>query len=199
MINHNQKKREPRVALSPEQVAQLKKIKQFKEIVKVSNFKKTKSYKYLNIICVLSFIIYVELILCYIGPCNYSVYEIKKIDVNYSGKVNSNQQPLISTLKITDTQNKLTTIVVDDFIDIPEVGSKFNIGKDYIFGKQIKANVQGYNSSFRVQRFSPVLFLSCFLSVFCIILFAYNLNHQSHSLTALSIINSVAVLSFCFI
>lgn len=199
MINHNQKKREPRVALSPEQVAQLKKIKQFKEIVKVSNFKKTKSYKYLNIICVLCFIIYIELILCYLGPCNYSIYEINKVNVNYSGKVNSNQQPLISTLKITDTQNKITTLVIEDFIDIPEVGSKFNIGKDYIFGKQIKANIQGYESSFRVQRFSPVLFLSCFLSVLCIILFVYNLNHQSHSLTALSLINSMAVLSFCFI
>ncbi len=199
MINQNQKKREPRISLSPEQVAQLKKIKRNKEVKAITNFKKTIGYKWLNIICILSFVIYIEFILCYIGPCNYSVFEINNVNINYSGKINSKQQPQISTLNVTDRQNNITTLVIDDFIEIPEVGSKFNIGKDFIFGKPIKANIQGYDTSFRIQRFSPILFLSCFLSVLCIILYSYNLNHQSYSLIALSLINSIAVLAFCFI
>jgi hypothetical protein len=196
MDKQSTRKRPPRVALTAEQVAQLLAFKKHKEIASINRFKKTTTFKCLNIFFVIAFGIYVELIVCYVGPCNYTIYEVKEVNAKYNGVLNSKYESQIGTLSIVDTQNKLTTLVIDDFIDLPESGSQFRIGKDYIYQKEVKAEIQGYNSSYRIQRFSPVLFLSSFICLLTVILFVYNLNQNPYSLRAISLINAIVLLAF---
>lgn len=196
MDSQTSRKRSPRVSLTAEQVAQLLAFKKQKEIASINRFKKTTSFKCLNVFCVIAFGIYVELIVCYFGPCNYNIYEVKEINARYNGVLNKKYESQIGTLSITDTQNKLTTLVIDDFIDLPEKGTKFRIGKDYIFQKEVKAEMQGYQNSYRIQRFSPVLFLSSFICLLTVILFVYNLNQNPYSLRAISLINAIVLLAF---
>jgi hypothetical protein len=198
-MNSEGKKRPPRTPLSPEEVAELVLLKKIREHKKIEKFRKTPAYKIFNVFNVACFFIYCELFFCFLGPCNYQNHYSKNIIVEYGDKSATAPQRLISSIKLIEVNNKQYEFIVNDYIDPPARFSEFEVGKDFLLQKEIKGSMSTSPKEFRIQRASPILFLSVFVAVFSFIFFFYNLNQNPHSLRAISCINGVTVLAFLLI
>ncbi|MGZ3898959.1 MAG: hypothetical protein ACXVNQ_01435, partial [Bacteroidia bacterium] len=89
--------------------------------------------------------------------------------------------------------------LVNDLVPPPPKFSAFEVGKDFILQKEIKGSISTSPKQFRIQRASPILFLSIFVAIFSFIFFFYNLNQNPHSLRAITCINAVTMLAFLLI
>ncbi|MBA3663599.1 MAG: hypothetical protein H0W61_05255 [Bacteroidetes bacterium] len=197
-MNTEGKKRPPRTPLSPEEVAELVILKKIREHKKIARFRKSPTYKIFNIFNVACFFIYCELFFCFLGPCHYQKHYSKSVSVEYSNHNTSNKF-LISSVKVTGVNNVQYEFLVNDFIATPPKFSQFEVGKDFLLQKEIKGSISTSPHQYRIQRASPILFLSVFVAVFSFIFFAYNLNQNPHSLRAITSINAVTVLAFILI
>jgi hypothetical protein len=193
------KRRPPRTPLTPEEVANLVEIKKIREHNKIQKFKRSFSFKFLNCFNVLCFFIFCELIISFYGPCHYQTHYSKSVVISHTDKLDANGNLRISDLDITDVNNKSYLLIVNEFIEPPSKYSSFRVGKDYLLQREIKAFVDTSDNYYRIQRASPILFLSFFLGIVSLICFSFDLNQNSHSLFSISIINGLTILSFLMI
>ena len=163
-MNQQARKRPPRTQKTPEEIAELKMMKRIKEFRRVSSFKKTRFYKVCNIFNVICFFIYLELIICYFGPANYRLHFSKQVDVNF-GEARKDRLKETSSISFTDVNDKTYELMVNEFIEAPEKYSVFNIGSDFLFGKEIKGSIAGSEQEYRIHKAGPLLFLSFFLLI----------------------------------
>lgn len=196
-MNQEGKKRPPRTPLSPEEVAELVLLKKIREHKKVERFKKTRVYKFSNMFNVACFFIYCELFLCFLGPCHYQTYYCKQVSVSYERGQAMNR--VVSSVKLTGVNERSYEFIVNDVVEPPSPYSAFEIGKDFLLQKEIKGSIATSDKQFRIQRASPILFLSVFVGIFSFIFFFYNMNQNPHSLRAITCINAVTVLAFLLI
>ncbi|MBA2611284.1 MAG: hypothetical protein H0U95_04880 [Bacteroidetes bacterium] len=190
------KKRQPRIPLTPEEVAELVEIKKIRAFNKLQRFKSSRIYKVLNCFNVLCFFIFCELIISFYGPCHYQIHYTKNVLVSFSDKKDENGKRRISDIVIIDVQDKTYKLMVNEFIETPLKYTAFKVGKDYLLQREIKAFVNTSENYYRIQKASPILFLSVFLGIFSLIFFSYNLNQNIHSLGAISIINAITIMAF---
>ncbi|MBK9284631.1 MAG: hypothetical protein IPM51_10000 [Sphingobacteriaceae bacterium] len=189
------KTRIPRSPKSPEEVANLHLYKKLKEYKKVASFKRTRFYKVCNIFNVISFFIYVELVFCFFGPCHYQNHYSKNVKAEYGNTEKGNGDLLVNVF-ITSVNEKSYEFVVKEKIKPPPKFSKFYVGKDFILQKELKGGFEGGSRNYRIYTSGGVVFLSCFVGVFSLILFSYNMNMHLHSLRAITIINALTILGF---
>lgn len=197
-MNNEGKKRSPRTPLSPEEVAELVLLKKIREHKKIEKFRETKTYKFSNIFNVACFFLYCELFFCFLGPAHYQTHYCKQVMVNY-GDRGYGRERLISSIKLIGVNERQYEFTVNDIVAPPPKFSAFEIGRDFILQKEIKGCFSGSEKQFRIQRASPILFLSVFVGIFSFIFFFYNLNQNPHSLRAITCINAVTVLAFILI
>lgn len=193
------RKRPPRVPLTPEEVAELIEIKKIREFNKIQKFKKSYTFKILNTFNVLCFFIFCELIISFYGPCNSKMHFSKSVTVSHIDKMNENGQRKIAEIEIIDVNDKEYKLVVNEFIEAPSNYSAFRVCKDYLLQKEIKAYIETSDNYYRILRASPILFLSGFLGIICVICFSFDLNQNSHSLISISVMNAITLLAFLLI
>jgi hypothetical protein len=189
------KRRPPRQPLSPEEVMNfiyLKKIRQQKILEK---FKKTNTYKYLNIFNVTCILIYSEMIFCFASTCNFFSYEVESVTPFYSKEILGNKR-VFSSAVITTVFGKTYDLRVNDTCDLPKVNSKLYVGRDWILQKEIKTRFEDNPKYYYIKRSSPLLFISIFLGVVTFVLFGYNLNQNKYSLQVLSFLNFLGLFYF---
>jgi len=191
-----EKKRPPRIPLTAEEVSKLITLKKLKEAKKLARFKKSVPYKIFNIFNICCFFIYWEVLFCFMGPCQYQLHYAKSFSVKRGDEKNIAGKKIVSEMNIVGVNNERYKLYVKDFIDIPPKFSAFQVGKDYILFKELKAMLPGSDVSYRLQSASSIIFLSVFIIFISCISFIYNLNENSHSLTAVAILNSITLLAF---
>jgi hypothetical protein len=192
------KRRSPRIPKTPEEIAELVFLKKLREHKRLESFKKTLYYKAFNLFCIICFFTYCELIICFMGPCHYQDHHSKNVWVEY-GREAIEGNHVISLLKVVDKEGQLYEFVVNEFIEPPPQAAVFTVGKDFLLQKEIKGTVSTSEHIYRINRASPILFLSFFVALFSIIFFSYNLNQNPHSLRAITVINALTIFSFLLI
>jgi hypothetical protein len=194
-----EKKRPHRIPLTPEEVAQLVALKKRKEARKLALFKKTIAYRVFNVFNICCFFIYWEILFCFMGPCHYQTHYARSFGVKHGDEMNAAGKRIISEMDILNLEGKKIKLYVRDYIDVPEKFSSYQIGKDYILQKELKAMLLTSEDSYGLQSASSIIFLSVFIIIISCISFFYNLNENSHSLTAVAILNAITILAFATI
>lgn len=194
-MNSEGKKRQPRIPLTPEEVADLILIKKIKEHHRLQAFKGTRRYKILNLFNVVSFFIYCELVCCIIGPCHYQTHFSRNIVTEYGEHLPGNKR-VIEGLKLIGVNGNQYELSVHEYIPAPTRYSAFDIGKDFLLQKEIKGVVETSEKSYLTQLAFPLFFLSVFVGIFSFIFFFFDLNQNPYSLWALSSINAITVFGF---
>lgn len=188
-------KRPRRTPLTPEEVSHFIALKKRRELIKLHIFKSTRLYKFQNLFNILCFFIYWELILCFFGPCRYHDHRSVSTLATYGQRTNSLGKPVVDEIEITDAvNNKSYKLEIDDFIPLPPKKIAFRVGSDFLLSKELKASYNGSEQNYRLFAASPVLFLSLFVLLISTMAFSLNLNQNSYSLMALTVLNFLTLL-----
>lgn len=188
-------KRPPRQPLTPEEVKDLVKLKQLRQLVKTEKFKTTKKYKYLNVFNIICIVIYTEMIFSFLSAGFYSPHYIKTLTPYYDDKIIADKR-VLNSLAIRTVDDVIYEFSIRDTCTLPPLYSKFNVGKDWLFQKDIKIKLEGKEKEYYISRSFPLLFISLLLGIVSFVLYGYNLNQNSYSLNAISTINSLSLLYF---
>jgi len=116
-----------------------------------------------------------------------------KAEYGNSYKGNGN---VLNEVILTDTEGKKYEFVVKEEIAPPEKYSSFYVGKDYILQKELKGGFAGSERTYRIYTTGGIVFLSCFVGIFSLILFSYNMNLHLHSLRSITAINFLTIAGF---
>jgi hypothetical protein len=185
------RKRPPRIPLSPELVASLVWQKQLKQEKNDAQFRRSPVYRYCNVFAILSVFIYCELLICYFFITDNTTYAVEKSLAHY-GDTYKEGKRIVSSLEI----NTHLKVRVNDFIDVPEKGTLFKIGRDFILQRDLVCLFPGSKKTFSIIRSEPILFLSFFVLVFTFVLTYYNQNQKSYALKVMTLVNALSLLLF---
>lgn len=192
---HYERKRPPRIPLTPEEVGHLVALKKRVAAKKLAAFKRSRSYRFCNIFNIACFFIYWELLFCFIGPCHYETHYSKNMRVKRGYAMQAGHY-IVSEVRVVGVNDKQHNLVVDDFIEVPPRQSAYQIGRDYLLQKELKGMLQSSDNAYRLQEASPIIFLSVFLIIVSLTSFIYNLNEDPHSLRAVAIVNAITIFAF---
>jgi hypothetical protein len=190
-MEESNRKRPPRIPLSPEHVAALVMQKQIKQEVNDSRFRKSSIYKYCNVFNIVAVFVYCELLLCYFFVTNNTTYTVIRCNAHY-GDIYKEGKRIVSSLEI----NTDLVVRVRDYIEVPKIGSSFKIGKDFLLQKQLICQFPDSSKSYSIIKSEPILFLSFFVMIFTLVLTHYNQNQKSYSLKVMTLINAMSLLLF---
>jgi hypothetical protein len=193
---HEERKRPPRIPLTPDEVAHLVALKKRRAAKNMAAFKHSAAYRFCNVFNICCFFIYWELLFCFMGPCHYQTHYSKSMRVKHGYKLDAAGKYIVSEVQIVGVNDEQYKLIVDDFIATPKRQSAYQIGKDYILQKNLRGILETSENSYRLQDASPLIFLSVFLIVVSCISFFYNLNEEPHSLSAVAIINGITMFAF---
>lgn len=140
------------------------------------------------------FFIYVELTLCFFGPCTYAAHEVSSVIYHYGENAKPDGTPDIADVILTDMAGKHFHFIVDDYVDIPEPGDHFGIGTDYLLGKPLKGILFDGGRPYRLFAASPVIVLNVISIFIAFGAFMYDLNEKAYSLMALTVLNCLTML-----
>jgi hypothetical protein len=192
-------KRPRRNPLTSEEVANIIAHKKRLELTTLYKLKKTRAYKLMNIFNVGCIFIYLELVLCYFGPCHYQKHCSLDTIVTHGNKWLNSNQPIISDIDIYGVNGRVYKFIVEDFIDAPARRICFVIGKDFLLQKELKGMLESSGQAYRLFSASPVLLLSILVSVISFIAFLFNLNEKAYSLSGLTTINVLTLFGILMI
>ncbi|MBL7931181.1 MAG: hypothetical protein JNL60_04745 [Bacteroidia bacterium] len=181
-------KRTRRILFTSEELSHMIAYRKHRERLLILKFKKTNTYRILNVLNICCIFIYLELLCCYFGPGNYTRHYSATTQVKY-GHVYRGFTPIVSEIEVYGVNGKLYTLVVDEFIEVPEKKLSFIVGEDYILRKELKAALDSNRVFYRLFSASPVLFLCIFISFINLFIFLFNLNESPYPLWGQTTIN----------
>jgi hypothetical protein len=188
-------RRPRRNPLTAEEVAEIIALKKRTAHVRLHRFKRTRAYKLLNIFNIACFFVYLELLICFYGPCLFTEHQSKKLTVNYSERFDESGKQRVSDFEIEATSGSQYRFVVNEAREIPPDDIFFYTGEDYLLRKELKGVFSGEEKTYRLFAASPVLFLAALVLVACFLGFFHNLNEYAYSLTAISVLNALTILA----
>jgi len=189
------KRRPPRTPLTPEELIHFIKLKKLRHRRIIERFKQTKTYKILNTFNIICVVIYSELIISFLGVCNYTGHYIKSVNV-YTGDEVKGGKHVYNRIIITTVNDVEYDVNVSDTLAKPEPYTRFFVGKDWIFQKEVKVKYSETSDSYVLKVASSMMFISCLMGIITFSAFGYNLNEISQSLKSISIINGLSMISF---
>ena len=189
-----ERKRPRRNPLSFEEVSNIIAHKKKIELERTEKFKTTFVYKIQNIFNVVCFCIYLEMLFCYFGPCNYQTHYGATITARYGTQVDPAGTPLITDMNISCVEGTDYHFIVEDFLRLPGRYSSFEIGSDFVLNRDLKGIPEGTDKTYRIFAASSALFLSFFVLTISLGAFIYNLNENAYSLMALTVLNALTLL-----
>jgi hypothetical protein len=187
------KSRIPRSPKTAEEVAELVLLKKLREYNRVEKFKTTPFYKICNLFNVIAFFLYVEIIVCFMGPCTYENHYCTKVKAEY-GDRRKGREKILEDVILTGIDGRKFEFVVRKEIEPPPNYSAFFVGKDFLLHRELKGGFTGSSGIYRIYSSGSMIFLACFVGVISFILFLFNMNMHPHSLRSLTIINALCVL-----
>jgi hypothetical protein len=189
-------RRPKRNPLTAEEVAEIIALKKRRAHVRLHRFKRTRAYKLLNIFNIACFFIYLELLICFYGPCLFTEHQSRKLTVNYSEIFDEPGKQRVSDIEIEAAPSgAIYRFVVNEPREIPPDDVIFYTGEDYLLRKELKGVFEGEEESYRLFAATPVLFLAALVLVACFLGFFHNLNEYAYSLTAISVLNALTLLA----
>jgi hypothetical protein len=198
-MNFESKKRPPRTPLTAEELSDFLYLRKVREHKKLIRFKKSFIYKFSNIINIVAFFIYCELICCFFGPASYQTHYIQQFWIEYGETLPGRPDRIIDAITIKGVNNKMYKVVVKDYVAIPKRYSSFEVGSDFLLRKEIKSRLNVNGAIYKLEKASPILFLSVLVGIFSLIVFFFDLNQNPHSLGAITCINILTVIAFSII
>lgn len=192
-------KRSRRIPFSTEELSNIIAYRKYREQLIVLRFKKTWIYIALNVFNICCIFVYLELIFCYFGPCNYTKHYSANTITKYGFTYDKDFKPIVDIVDIYGVNGKLYQFIVQDFIEVPQKKISFIIGSDYLLQKDLKGILDGTGARYRLFSASPVLFLCFFISFICFMAFLFNLNESVHPLSGLTTINAFTLLGIILI
>lgn len=187
------KKRPRRTPLSPEEVAHLVAVKKWRAFKKLEKLKKSRTFKALNIFNIACLFVYLELLFCYFGPCNYTAHYSYNTKARYGHIYDKSGRPVVSDIDVYGVDGIVYNFVIDDFVEIPPRQIRFLAGKDYLLQKNMKGVFENSETTYRLFSASPILFLCIFVTVMSSFAFMYNFNENAYSLNALTVLNMLTL------
>ena len=188
-------RRPRRNPLTAEEVAHIVAHRRKHELVKLYRFKKSRTFKVLNVLVVCCIFVYLELLFCYFGPCHYQKHYSVNTYAHYgTGKMLTNNL-VISDIDLVDVNGKWYKLVIDDNIQVPAQRIQFVIGKDFILQKELKGIMEYSDTTYRLFSASPVLFLCLLASFVSFFSFVMNLNENAYALAGLVTMNLLSMLA----
>lgn len=187
-------KRPRRTPLTSEEVSGFIAYRKRRELIDLQKLKKTRTFKLLNIFNISCIFIYLELLFCYFGPCNYQKHYSYNTITNYGDRFQKDGSPIVTDIDVFGVNGNVYKFIVEDFVEPPPKRTSFVIGRDYLLQKDLKGAIESLNESYRLFSASPILFLSSFISIICFMGFVYNLNENAYSLSGLSILNVLTMM-----
>ena len=140
-MTEEQPRRKPRIPLSPTELYYFIELKKLKQAQKIESFKASFFYKLTNginigLAAVLTYCIISLLMLNY-----WQKTYVLNIISSYGETKPHNFQRTISELQIKTTSGEFVIIKTDDLFDLPTKNQEIYLGKDFLFGKIIKAKL----------------------------------------------------------
>jgi len=167
---------------------------------KLQAFKSSKLYRALNIMNVVCFFIYWELILCFFGPCRYNQVFPEHMGIKYGAKTDTRGYRFIKEINLLWYGTKSDKAIVGDFVQVfsGQTLAK-QAGRDFILLKDLKVKLGDGNKSYRLNHSSPLVFLCVLLIVVTAVAYNFNLNQSPVVLQGLSTLNMCVIAAICFI
>ncbi len=136
-----QPRRKQRIPLSPTELYYFKELKKLKQAQKIEKFKASFFYKITNranitLAAILTYCLISILMLNYWQK----TYVLKTISVYGETKAH-NHRRTIAELQIKTTSGEHIIVKTDDLFELPEFNQEIYIGKDFLFGKVLKAKL----------------------------------------------------------
>jgi hypothetical protein len=188
-------KRPPRIPLTPDEVKDFIKLKKYKERAKIERFKKTNTYKVLNVFNVICIIIYTEVIFAFLGSCNFTTHYIKSNTFNYGSEIKGGKR-VFSSVVFTTVNDKEYEVGVNDTSALPKNFTGLRVGSDWLLRKEVKVRFKKGGKDFYIKRSFPLLFISILWGIVTFVLFGYNMNQNNYSLHVITFVNFITMLSF---
>lgn len=185
----SRRKRHP---LTPEEVSDIIAYKKRKEHERLVRFRRSRRYRVLNILNVLCFFIYIELGFCFFGPCVYEEHVVSSATAHYGEDYDATGRAFVSDMDLKEG-DATYRLMVRDFIDLPEPGARFSVGKDFLLGKEMKAVLADGGHHYRLFSASPLIILCGLALSISVVAIMYNLNQNSYSLMAMSVLNGMVL------
>jgi hypothetical protein len=187
-------KRPRRTPLSSEEVSNIIAYRKKRDLITLQELKKTRTFKLLNLFNISCIFIYLELLFCYAGPCNYQRHYSLNVTPKHCYSHNANLKSIVSEVEVVCVNGGKYNFIVEDFIEPPGKRTSFLIGRDFILRKELKGRFENSDTTYRLFSASPILFLAMFISFICYVGFGYNLNENSYSLSGLTMLNLFTLL-----
>ncbi len=185
--------RRTRRALTREEIARLLEIKRYKEQQKRLKFKKTGTYKWLNVFVLLCVFVLAEVLMVYVGPVRYEADTIEHTYANY-GSHWWDSKPVISSVEIQTHNHGTIELVTQTMVRVPEKGETVYIGYDYLLSKPIKGSWDLSGQTYRLFRASPILLIAALCLLITFTGYFNHLNEMPYSLNGLALLNLMTLL-----
>lgn len=192
-------RRKERIPLSPEELRYFIKLKKLKQLQKLEEFKATPFYKtvsYINI-ALIAIVTYVVLSVLILNKWEYTT--ISKASAVY-GEYNTDvqQREIIELSIITVLQQKIqlkTSLLFQE----PKTQNAIFVGKDYLFGKIIKAKLNDDARSFWEHKTYPSFSLCAFALLMSLYVYRVNLHLTVNGLITVLGLLLLSSLYFVFV
>jgi hypothetical protein len=186
------KKRPRRIPYTPEEVANIIAYKQRREQIRLDKFKKSATYKLQNVFNIFCFFVFWEIIFCFFGPASYQRHYAYKVEVQYGDRYDEKAHPVVSEINLYCVKGGIYKLVPDDFVEVPAKFAEFTIASDFLLHKNLKGSY-GHSASIRLFSASPVLLIIMLALVTSFVGYFYNLNQNSYSLMAITVLNAISL------
>lgn len=139
-MTEEQPRRKPRIPLSPTELYYFKELKKLRQAQKLESFKASYFYKIFNraniaLAAFLSYCILSALVLNY-----WQKTYVASVITSY-GQTDENYKRTIAELQIRTNSGEFMILRTDQLYDIPARNQEIYMGKDFLFGKILKAKL----------------------------------------------------------
>ena len=140
-MSEEQPRRKPRIPLSPTELYYFIELKKLKQAQRVENFKASFFYKITNRIniALAAFLTY-----CIVSVLTFNYWQktyVQRTISKYGATHAASHQRTISELQIKTTSGEFIIIKTNDLFDMPVRNQEIYLGKDFVFGKILKARL----------------------------------------------------------
>lgn len=195
---NSEKRRPPRIPLTQEELFYVIELKKLKRKEQLLLFKTSRYYKNMNLanigfVLIISYIVASAFVLC-----SWQKTYVIDVDSRY-GPIVPGEQRSFSDVYVNTTSGAYLSLKTDELYSVPKKHDEIWIGKDFLFGKVLKARLfRGGDSYFHFDIY-PLLFICLFVMFIVYIIYLFNLHLTRHGLLGVTTLLSLAFVYILFI
>ncbi len=192
-------RRKERIPLSPEELHYFIKLKKLKQLQKLEEFKATLFYKTVSYINILLIAIVTYAVLSILILNKWETVTINKTTAVYGEYNKEVQQREIIELNIITILQQKIQLKTSSLFQEPKTQDPIFVGKDYLFGKIIKAKINYDERSFWEHKTYPAFSLCVFALLMSLYVYRVNLHLTVNGLITVLCLLFLSSLYFVFV